>query len=236
VYRNRDWGATSAEIATVFPGDDLVATPADNVTRAVTVNAPAEQVWRWLVQIGQDRGGMYSYDRLENLLGLRIHSADHLDDRWQRLTVGDTVRLIPQGWLGLRQGYALPVVELVPGRSIVLREDPKDGPWDAVWSFHLVPIDANRCRLISRSRACRGSVAGRVAALVMDPATLLMIRRMLLGIKQRAERPERPEQLDQEERKDRAQPSDRVGRPERTPLTKRARRAKQPGSISVAAG
>jgi hypothetical protein len=194
-YRNRDWGASAAESTAVLPGDDLVATPADNVTRAVTVRAPAERVWRWLVQIGQDRGGMYSYDRLENLLGLRIRSANHIDERWQHLAVGDTVRLIPKGWLGVREGYALPVVQLLPGRSIVLREDPKDGPWDAVWSFHLMPVDAQRCRLISRSRASRSGVAGRVAALVMDPVTLLMTRRMLLGIKQRAERPEQSEQL-----------------------------------------
>jgi len=227
-YRNRDWGATTTEIAAVLPGDDLVATPAENVTRGVTIQAPAERVWSWLVQIGQDRGGMYSYDRLENLLGLRIHSADHLDDRWQRLAVGDTVRLIPQGWLGLRDGYALPVVELVPGRSIVLREDPKDGPWDAVWSFHLAPLDAHRCRLISRSRASRSSAAGRVVALVMDPVTLLMTRRMLLGIKERAERFEQQEQAaqsEQTERSPRSAPSDRspqpgpaarAARPERT--------------------
>jgi hypothetical protein len=187
-YRNRNWGATVAEARAVLPGDELVAEPAGNVTRAVTIDAPAEQAWRWLVQIGQDRGGMYSYDALENLLGLRIHSADHVDERWQRLAVGDTVRLIPRGWMGLREGLALPVAQLADGRSIVLREDPEDGPWDAVWSFHLLPVDAYRCRLLSRSRAARNGVAGTMAAAVMDPVTLLMTRRMLLGIKQRAER------------------------------------------------
>jgi hypothetical protein len=187
-YRARDWGASGREVNAVYPGDDLVAEPADNVTRAVSVHAPAGEVWKWLVQIGQDRGGMYSYDRLENLIGLRIRSADRIEERWQHLAVGDVVRLIPKGWLGLREGYALPVAQLVPGRSIVLREDPADGPWDAVWSFHVVPTTADRCRLVTRSRAGRGGLAGRLAAILMDPVTLLMTRRMLLGIKQRAER------------------------------------------------
>jgi hypothetical protein len=186
-YRARYWGASAREINAVYPGDELVADPADNVTRAVTVHAPAEDVWPWLVQIGQDRGGMYSYDALENLIGLRIRSADRIEERWQGLAVGDVVRLVPRGWLGLREGYALPVAQLVPGRSIVLREDPDDGPWDAVWSFHVVPADGGRCRLVTRTRAARGGIPGRLAAVLMEPITLLMTRRMLLGIKQRAE-------------------------------------------------
>jgi hypothetical protein len=189
-YRNRNWGATVAEANAALPGDELVAEPAENVTRAVTIDAPAEHVWRWLVQIGQDRGGMYSYDGLENLFGLQIHSADHIEERWQHLAVGETVRLIPRGWMGLRDGLALPVAQLAQGRCIVLREEPKDSPWDAVWSFHLLAVDASRCRLLSRSRAARSGVAGKVAAVVMDPVTLLMTRRMLLGIKGRAERAE----------------------------------------------
>src|SRR6516165_2784319 len=126
------------------PGDELVADPASVATRAVTVEAPPEEVWRWLVQIGQDRGGMYSYDGLENVLGLRIHSTDRIREEWQRLDAGDRVRLVPKGWLGLPEGLALSVARVDPGRSIVLREQPPQQPWDAVWSFHVRPLGQNR--------------------------------------------------------------------------------------------
>jgi hypothetical protein len=186
--RFRDWGATKRECVTRLPGDELIAEPADVTTRAVTIDAPAGEVWRWLVQIGQDRGGMYSYDGIENLLGLRIHSADEIRDEWQRLEVGDSVRMVRPGWLGMRDGLALPVVRVDPGRSIVLREQPPDSPWDAVWSFHVIPRGPRQWGLVSHSRAARGGTLARLAGEVMDPVTLLMTRRMLLGIKQRAER------------------------------------------------
>jgi len=107
--RVRNWGATGQEQDLALPGDELVAGPASVATRAVTVAAAPEEVWRWLVQIGQDRGGMYSYDWLENALGLRIHSTGRIREEWQRLDPGDQVRLVPKGWLGLKDGFALPV-------------------------------------------------------------------------------------------------------------------------------
>ena len=185
--RFRDWGATKGECAATLPGDELVADPADVTTRAVTVDAPADEVWRWLVQIGQDRGGLYSYDWLENLAGLGIHNTDEIRDEWQHLAVGDLVRLVPPGWLGLPDGVALPVAQLDPGRSIVLRQQPPEMPWDAVWSFHVLPHGPRRCRLVSRARSARQGRIAWLAAQVMDPITLLMTRRMLLGIKARAE-------------------------------------------------
>jgi hypothetical protein len=183
----QNWGATAAEQEMTLPGDDLVPEPADVITRAVTINVPAEDAWRWLVQIGQNRGGMYSYDWLENLLGLRMHSTRAIKPQWQQLAVGDEICLVRPGWLGLTKGFALPVARIEPGQSIVLREQPPAQPWNAVWSFHLLPIDASQCRLLSRSRAARQSGAGRLAGHVMDPITLLMTRKMLLGIKERAE-------------------------------------------------
>jgi hypothetical protein len=186
--RWRDWGATKAECGRRLPGDELVAEPADVTTRAVTIHAPAEQVWPWLAQIGQDRAGLYSYDWLENLLGLRIHSVGEIHEEWQHLQVGDTVRLVPAGWLGMRGGVALPVARVDPGRALVLRQQPPALPWNAVWSFHLVPKGPARCRLISRSRSARRGRLARLAAQLMDPIALVMTRRMLLGIKARAER------------------------------------------------
>jgi hypothetical protein len=188
----RNWGATGREQDSALPGDELVADPASVTTRAVTVAAPAEEVWRWLVQIGQDRGGMYSYDGLENILGLRIHSTDRIREEWQHLDAGDQVRLVRKGWLGLKDGFALPVERVDPGRTIVLREQPPQQPWDAVWSFHVIPLGLDQCRLISRSRSALPRGAARLATWVMEPVTLVMTRKMLLGIKQRAECRARP--------------------------------------------
>jgi hypothetical protein len=183
----RNWGATAAEQEMTLPGDEFVPDPADVITRAVTINAAGEEAWRWLVQIGQNRGGMYSYDWLENLLGLRIHSARQIRPEWQQLEVGDKICLVRPGWLGLKAGFSLPVARIDQGRAIVLREQPPAQPWDAIWSFHLLPGEDGSCRLLSRSRGAMQHGPARVAGYVMDPVTLMMTRKMLLGIKQRAE-------------------------------------------------
>ena len=179
----RDWGATDHECRARLPGDELVAEPARNTTLAVSIRASAPAVWRWLVQLGQDRGGMYSYDWLENLVGLRIHSTEWIHPEWQHLEPGDLIRLVRPGWLGLRAGYALTVDRVAPGRALVLR----DPAWPSVWSFHLVPCGPHSCRLISRGRAPRRSGARAVLEGLMEPVQLVMTRGMLLGIKRRAE-------------------------------------------------
>jgi hypothetical protein len=104
VHTRRNWGATSEEASAVLPGDDLVPEPAEQTTLAVAIAAPAEDVWRWLVQIGQDRGGMYSYDRLEDLIGLRIHSAQEVREEWQHLAAGDRVVVVPEGYRPMPPG------------------------------------------------------------------------------------------------------------------------------------
>ena len=190
--RWRNWGATADEIVRTMPGDELVAPPASSTTRAVTVEAPAAAVWPWLVQMGQGRAGMYSYDVLENLIGLDIHSSWSIVEELQHLEVGDRIRLVPPGWAGLKDGFSLPVARIEEGRSLVLREDPTEGPWDAVWSFHVVPDGPDRCRLISRGTAQDRGTAARIVDELMDPVTLVMTRKMLLGIKERAEQQRRP--------------------------------------------
>ena len=175
-----------------LPGDEVVPGPAEIITRAVSIEAPAAEAWRWLVQVGQDRGGMYSYDRLDNLLGLHIHSTSEIREEWQHLTVGDQVWLIPRGWLGMPEGFALPVARIEAGQSIVLREQPPAQPWDAVWSFHLIPLGERRCRLLSRSKAARQHGLTRGINATMDLVTLMMTRKMLLGIKARASSTSRP--------------------------------------------
>ena len=186
------WGATSVEQVEVLPGDELVADPAIVATRAVTVDASVEDVWSWLVQIGQNRGGMYSYDWAENLLGLDIHSTDEIRPEWQTLATGDRIVLVPAGWRGLQAGYELPVARVDPPTTLVLRQSPPEHPWDAVWSFHVRPLPDGRTRLLSRGRSHRHRGGRGIFDLgidaLMDPVTWLMTRKMLLGIKERAER------------------------------------------------
>lgn len=189
--RLRNWGASPEEIGSSLPGDELLAADSAS-TRAITVGAPCAEVWPWLVQIGQDRGGWYSYDWLENLFGLGIHSTDELHGEWQHLTVDDVVRASPPGAMGLPEGYAFRVAVVEPPHALVLRQRPPEHPWNATWAFVLADDEPDRCRLLVRSRSLRSpGLAGRLTALageLMDPVALLMTRRMLLGIRDRSER------------------------------------------------
>ncbi len=188
-YRN--WGTTKEECETPLPGDELVGSPAVQTTEGVWIDASADEVWPWLLQMGQDRGGLYSYEALENAVGLKFRNADRIHPEWQQLAVGDEVRLVPRGWLGLRDGVALPVVQIVDGQSIVLRQEPGALPWDGVWSFHVMPHWEDRCRLLVRSRS-RMRLPGEVfGAELAGPVVSLMTRGMLLGIKRRAEQAHR---------------------------------------------
>ena len=90
------WGATEVELTKNLPGDALVPSPRLAYTRAISINASAASVWPWLVQMGQGRGGLYSYDGLENLIGCDIHSADHILPEHQNLQVGDQILFGPE--------------------------------------------------------------------------------------------------------------------------------------------
>jgi len=184
-YRN--WGTTKDEGQTPLPGDELIGQPAVQTTEGVWIDAPAADVWPWLVQMGQDRGGLYSYEGLENLVGLKYRNADRIHPEWQHLEVGDVIRVVPRGWMGLSDGIALPVAQVTEGQSIVLRLQPPQLPWDGIWSFHVIPRWEDRCRLLVRSRSrmrAPGEVLGAEAG---GPVLALMTRGMLLGIKRRVE-------------------------------------------------
>ena len=112
------WGATALETADRYPGDELVSEPRFRTTRAVTVKAAPEKIWPWLLQLGVDRGGMYSYDWLENLFGLKVHSADRIVAEWQDLQPDGFVRLTPPGY-AIQPGPGLHVTEMVAPRSLV---------------------------------------------------------------------------------------------------------------------
>jgi hypothetical protein len=172
------WGATAEEAAGRMPGDDLLE-PADIVaTRAIGIDAPPSAVWPWLVQMGPGRAGAYTYDWIENLFGLNMHSADRIVPEWQKLDVGEVLRS-REGRPGMR------VEILEPERVLSSRSEA--GDW--VWTFALAPQNGTT-RLVSRNRiAMKGSSAGqRLGMLVMEPGSLVMERKMLLGIQSRAER------------------------------------------------
>ncbi len=185
------WGATDSEVAAELPGDDLVEPGSARTTRAITIDAPVEDVWPWLVQIGENRGGFYSYDALERLVGTRIHNADVVHPEWQQLQVGDTV------WLAQRYGQRgrQLVAEIVPNSHLVLMSA---ADYDRVqrgekafgsWAFCLRPQSGGVTRLLVRGS---GAPVGQSA---FDIVHFLMERGMLRGIRERAQRPARPAPL-----------------------------------------
>jgi hypothetical protein len=172
------WGATADEASRRMPGDELLETADIVATRAIEIDAPPSAIWPWLIQMGPGRAGAYTYDWIENLFGLNMHSADRIVPEWQKLDVGDVLRS-REGRPGMR------VEILEPERALSIRSEA--GDW--VWTFALSPQDGST-RLISRNRiAMKGASAGqRFGMLVMEPGSLVMERKMLLGIKSRAER------------------------------------------------
>jgi hypothetical protein len=169
------WGATAEEARCRLPGDDLLDDADGVATRAITINAPANAVWPWLAQIGPaPRGGAYTYDWIENLLGLDMHSTDRVLTEFQHPEIGDTIGF---GTNRMR-------VELLdPNRAFAWRSD--DGNW--VWAF-VLREEHGVTRLISRNRFRLPAPVARAGMLLMEPASLLMERKMLRGIKERAER------------------------------------------------
>ncbi len=169
------WGATETEASSRLPGDELLEQADGVATRAIEIDAPASAIWPWIAQMGPaPRGGAYTYDWIENLLGLNMHSADTVLPAFQHPELGDTIEY---------GSNRMRIERLEPERVLAWRSE--DGNW--VWSFVLVEHD-EKTRLISRNRFRLPTLAARIAMLPMEPASLLMERKMLLGIKRRAEK------------------------------------------------
>ena len=176
------WGAYADEVDAVLPGDELVASTTPRSTRAVKIDAPVEEVWPWLVQIGEDRGGFYSYDWLERSIGAKVNNTNVIHPEWQELQVGDPV------WLARRYGPM--------ARQVVAAVEPKshrglmsESDFDRVsrgekahgsWAFHLVP-DNGGTRLLARG--CGGAVGNAT----FDIPHFVMEQKMLRGIRDRAQ-------------------------------------------------
>lgn len=174
------WGTTPEERTKVISGDGIIANPTDVATHAVTVDAPAGDIWPWLVQMGYQRGGLYSCDWLDLLLGfLDRPSADRILPEFQKLAVGDIIRLGPR--------EQLTVAALEPNRALALSYDAHAFEW--VWHSGLYPLDGERTRLVTRgTERVAKTVGAWMMMRVMEPAAFVMTRRRLHGLKARAER------------------------------------------------
>jgi uncharacterized protein YndB with AHSA1/START domain len=181
------WGTTEDEAKAVLPGDEFAPEPTIEATHAITIDAPPEDVWPWIAQLGQHKAGFYSYRWLEDLAGCHMPGVDHVVAEWQDIKPGHKVWLHPK--------VALEVLIVEPGRTLVLSRD---------WSFHLRPLDdGRRTRLIVRNRGYfenpnpkTGEAApfdlGPLGNLLywrmfFEPGHFIMERKMMLGIKKRAE-------------------------------------------------
>jgi hypothetical protein len=189
------WGASRSEVGMALPGDDLLRFPKSSATHAVTIQARPADVWPWLAQLGQGRGGFYSYDWLENLMGLDIHNAERVLVEYQDIKAGDVLPLAPNG-------FGLPVDFVEPEETLVLYGDTRKGtgempmplkPGDylaSTWGFYLFERVDGSTRLVERWRVdWASSIQNTIFyRAFLEPGAFLMERRMLLGIKERAER------------------------------------------------
>src|SRR6266496_6702481 len=181
--RQLRWGASAQECDASLPGDDLIVSPDLTATRAITVGASAGQVWPWIAQLGQGRGGFYSYDFLENLAGCDIHSADRVVPEWQDIKIGDKIKLAP--------AVGLEVIALEPGRSLVLRGGVPMGtappPYDFTWAWVLRDEPDGTARLLVRERYAYTRPWARFLVEPVEAVSFVMSQKMLRGIRDRAE-------------------------------------------------
>ena len=186
--RRLRWGVRDEELRQPFPGDDLVPEPRWQYLHGITVNAPPARVWPWIAQLGQGRGGFYSYQLLENLVGCRIQNVETVIPDLQKISVGDPVRIHPQM-------PPLRVAVVQPGQAIVLHSRAErtagQDPHDLSWAFVVREAEDGQSRLFSRYRADYPpgwASALTYGAWIVEPVGYAMDVKMLAGIRWRAER------------------------------------------------
>lgn len=178
--KHRQWGATDEEAIRHLPGDDLLPDASSSATHAITILAPPSEVWLWIAQLGQGRGGFYSYALLENAMGMDVHDAHEVHPEWQEVKRGDTILFHPK----------------LPGAQVRLLRREKhlvigsdlDAPDGSTWAFVLQNVGDGRTRFIVRLRTQDHSGLGRLGdLLIVEPAHFVMERKMMLTIKKLAE-------------------------------------------------
>lgn len=178
------WGATDGELVRTWAGDDVVREPNYFATLAITIDASPAEIWPWLRQLGNGRGGLYSYDGLDRLFGvLDADSANEILPGIPEPKPGDVIPI------GHAPAAGFPVVAVERMRHLVLGSTSAPGGVQWSWTFALVPVSPGRTRLISRNRGMvPAGIRGTITRCILDPTAFLMTRRMLLGLKRRAER------------------------------------------------
>lgn len=177
------FGSTEDELDAVLPGDALLPRADLVATRTVGIAAPPAAVWPWIAQLGQGRGGFYSYDELENLVGCDIHSAGRIVPELQDVAVGDRIHLAPP--------VALTAAVVEPGRALVLRGAATPGqappPYDFTWAFVLRPGRDGGTRLVVRERYAYTAAWARLLVEPVSVVSWVMSQKMLRGIRDRAQ-------------------------------------------------
>ncbi len=170
------WGATADEVSRPLAGDDLVERPTFNATRAITIGAPPAEVWPWLVQVGLTRAGWYSYDILDNL-GHR--SSRQILPEFQDLSPGGIIPMSPDGTQGMN------VLSMEPPHTMVWGT-----PGDTTWTWQLDDAENDSTRLLARVRARYHWLSPAIAfSALVEFGDIWMMRKMLIGIRDRAEHP-----------------------------------------------
>lgn len=189
------WGATAEEAQSALPGDEVAPQATTHSTRAVTIEAFPEEVWPWLMQLGWGRGGFYSYNWIENLMGADLHNADRIHPEWQDLKVGDDIWMAPAGRYG--ESTKLQVAQIRPNRALVTGHplaDNASGAYKMAYkdsgAFVLQPTEEGNTRLIVRDRDDMGSenlLSAFFTNAIYRPGHFIMERGQMLGIKALAE-------------------------------------------------
>ncbi len=175
------WGASDAELGMTLTGDDLKPTYEGIYTRAITIQASPEEIYPWLAQMGQGKGGLYSIEFLENLVGLEMKNADTIHPEWQNINVGDLVRMGPDG----KAPAPYQIAQFIPNQAFIMGHPGENGTWFDTWQFVLQPIGASSTRLIVRSRY---DLWHNFFDVVVEPISFMMCRSMMIGIRDRAEK------------------------------------------------
>jgi len=188
------WGSSQEERTMVLPGDELLPDEAEvsSSTFAITINRPPADIWPWIVQMGMSKGAFYSYDCWENLCGCSMTcNANEIVPEWQSPSIGDPVYLAHPKCMPSISKETIKICE--PEKHFVLGLMEDESGLGGIWSFHLIPIDANTTRFVSRLTAVVPDskflqcLAFFFFHIFGEPNHFMMQRKIMLGVKYRAE-------------------------------------------------
>lgn len=172
------WGTRQIEADGILPGDSWIPDAESVATHGITIDAPPSAVWPWLAQIGQEKGGFYSYEALENLVGCDMHNAYELHPEWQSVKVGDAVVLHPEA-------PPMTIIDLEMNRHLVLASG-LDEPNATTWAF-ILRAEGDGTRLIVRLRGRTARAIDKAVSFAVEPAHFIMERKMMMTLKKLAE-------------------------------------------------